>query len=120
MYDWNGKYEVDEWGTRVKDKVYQLTWEVELENGEKQNRSYDEDRVPEGIIVPENASRRLRSRERINPEYDETRIYEPRDKRKEWSTIGLLGKVRVRDESPKHPNWKYLKTIAGKKLWLIK
>ena len=35
MYDWNGKYEVDEWGTRVKDKVYQLTWEVELENGEK-------------------------------------------------------------------------------------
>ena len=120
MYDWNGKYEVDEWGTRVKDKVYQLTWEVELENGEKQNHSYDEDRVPEGIIVPENASRRLRSRERINPEYDETRIYEPRDKRKEWSTIGLLGKVRVRDESPKHPNWKYLKTIAGKKLWLIK
>jgi hypothetical protein len=120
MYDWDGKYEVDEWGTRVKDKVYQLTWEVELENGEKQNHSYDEDRVPEGIIVPENASRRLRSRERINPEYDETRIYEPRDKRKEWSTIGLLGKVRVRDESPKHPNWKYLKTIAGKKLWLIK
>lgn len=120
MYDWNGKYEVDEWGTRVKDKVYQLSWEVELENGEKQNHSYDEDRVPEGIIVPENASRRLRSRERINPEYDETKIYEPRDKRKEWSTIGLLGKVRVRDESPKHPNWKYLKTIAGKKLWLIK
>ena len=120
MYDWNGKYEVDEWGTRVKDKVYQLSWEVELENGEKENHSYDEDRVPEGIIVPENASRRLRSRERINPEYDETRIYEPRDKRKEWSTIGLLGKVRVRDESPKHPNWKYLKTIAGKKLWLIK
>jgi plastocyanin len=120
MYDWNGKYEVDEWGTRIKDKVYQLTWEVELENGEKQNHSYDEDRVPEGIIVPENASRRLRSRERINPEYDETRIYEPRDKRKEWSAIGLLGKVRVRDESPKHPNWKYLKTIAGKKLWLIK
>ena len=120
MYDWNGKYEVDEWGTRIKDKVYQLTWEVELEDGEKQNHSYDEDRVPEGIIVPENASRRLRSRERINPEYDETRIYEPRDKRKEWTTIGLLGKVRVRDESPKHPNWKYLKTIAGKKLWLIK
>ena len=120
MYDWNGKYEVDEWGTRVKDKVYQLSWEVELENGEKENHSYDEDRVPEGIIVPENASRRLHSRERINPEYDETKIYEPRDQRKEWSTIGLLGKVRVRDESPKHPNWKYLKTVAGKKLWLIK
>ena len=74
----------------------------------------------ENVTVPENASRRLHHRKRINPDYDENRVYIPRDKRKEWGAIGLLGKVRVRDESPKHPNWKYLKTIAGKKLWLIK
>jgi hypothetical protein len=119
-YNWGGKYELDEWGTRIKDEVYQLTWSVELENGETKGLSYDEDRVPEGVIVPENAERRLKHRERITPEYDENEVYVPRDKRKEWSVVGLLGKVRVRDESPKHPSWKYLKTIAGKKLWLIK
>ena len=115
-YDWHGKYEVDEWGTKVTDEVYQLTW---TEDGE--NHSYDEDRVPEGITVPENGvSRRLHNRERITPGYDETKVYIPRDKRKEWCTVGLLGKVRIRDGCPTNPNWRYMKTIAGKKLWLIR
>jgi len=114
-YDWHGKYQVDEWGARLTDEVYQLTW---TESGE--NRSYDEDRVPEGITVPENVSRRLHNRERITPGYDDTKQYIPRDKRKEWCTVGLLGKVRLRDGSPKNPNWRYLKTIAGKELWLIR
>ena len=114
-YDWHGKYQVDEWGARLTDEVYQLTW---TESGE--NHSYDEDRVPEGITVPENVSRRLHNRERITPGYDDTKQYIPRDKRKEWCTVGLLGKVRLRDGSPKNPNWRYLKTIAGKELWLIR
>jgi hypothetical protein len=114
-YDWHGKYEVDEWGTKVTDEVYQLTW-----TEDDQNHSYDEDRVPEGITVPENVSRRLHNRERITPGYDDTKQYIPRDKRKEWCTVGLLGKVRLRDGSPKNPNWRYLKTIAGKELWLIR
>jgi hypothetical protein len=115
-YDWQGKYEVDEWGTRVTDEVYQLTW---TENGE--NHSYDEDRVPEGVTVPESGvSRRLYNRERITPGYDDTKVYIPRDKRKEWCTVGLLGKVRLRDGCPKNPNWRYMKTIAGKELWLIR
>jgi len=120
IYDWSGKYEIDEWGTRIVDNVCQLSWEVELENGETKGLSYDEDQVPEGVTVPENVSRRYHKRLRISPDYDENQVYVSRDQRKEWCTIGLLGKVRVRDESPKHPNWKYLKTIAGKKLWLIK
>lgn len=96
-YDWHGKYEVDEWGTKVTDEVYQLTW-----TEDDQNHSYDEDRVPEGITVPENVSRRLHNRERITPGYDDTKQYIPRDKRKEWCTVGLLGKVRLRDGSPKN------------------
>jgi len=115
-YDWHGKYEVDEWGTKVTDEVYQLTW---TEDGE--NHSYDEDRVPEGITVPESGvSRRLHNRERIAPGYDDTVVYIPRDKRKEWCTVGLLGKVRLRDGCPTNPNWRYMKTIAGKELWLIR
>ena len=115
-YDWQGKYEVDEWGTRVTDEVYQLTWTTE----EGKNHSYDEDRVPEGVTVPDDVSRRLHNRERIRPEYDASHVYIPRDKRKEWCPVGLLGKVRLRDGCPTNPNWRYMKTVAGKQLWLIR
>jgi hypothetical protein len=115
-YDWRGKYELDEWGTKVTDEVYQLTWTTD-----DKNHSYDEDRIPEGVTVPENGvSRRLYNRRRITPGYDDTKDYIPRDKRKEWSTVGLLGKVRLRDGCPTNPNWRYMKTIAGKELWLIR
>ena len=115
-YDWQGKYEVDEWGTKVTDEVYQLSWVTE--DGVK--HSYDDDRVPEGVTVPENVSRRLYHRERITPDYDNTKDYIPRDKRKEWCPVGLLGKVRLRDGCPTNPNWLFLKTIKGKELWLIR
>ena len=115
-YDWHGKYEVDEWGSRVTDEVYQLTWTTE----EGKNHSYDEDRVPEGITVPDDVSRRLHNRERITPGYDDTAVYIPRDKRKEWCPVGLVGKVRLRNGCPTNPNWRYMKTVAGKQLWLIR
>ena len=115
-YDWQGKYEVDEWGTIVTDEVYQLTWSDE----DNKNHTYDEDRVPEGVTVPDDVSRRLHNRKRIRPEYDASRVYIPRDKRKEWCPVGLLGKVRLRDGCPTNPNWRYMKTVAGKQLWLIR
>ena len=52
-YDWQGKYEVDEWGTIVTDEVYQLTWTDE----DNKNHTYDEDRVPEGVTVPDDEFR---------------------------------------------------------------
>ena len=115
-YDWQGKYEVDEWGTIVTDEVYQLTWTDE----DNKNHTYDEDRVPEGVTVPDDVSRRLRNRKRIRPEYDASHVYIPRDKRKEWCPVGLVGKVRLRDGCPTNPNWRYMKTVAGKQLWLIR
>lgn len=115
-YDWQGKYEVDEWGTRVTDEVYQLAWTDE----DNKKHTYDEDRVPEGVTVPDDVSRRLHNRKRIRPEYDASHVYIPRDKRKEWCPVGLLGKVRLRDGCPTNPNWRYMKTVAGKQLWLIR
>ena len=100
----------------MTDEVYQLAWTTE----EGKNHSYDEDRVPEGITVPDDVSRRLHNRKRIRPEYDASHVYIPRDKRKEWCPVGLVGKVRLRDGCPTNPNWRYMKTVAGKQLWLIR
>jgi hypothetical protein len=119
-YDWNGKYEIDEWGTRILDDAVTVSWTVTDENGEQTNHSYLETEIPENITVPDNAGRREHKEYRLTADYDPSHVYVPRDKRPEWGIVGLLGKVRIRDESPKNPRWKYIKTIASKKLWLIR
>ena len=118
IYDWQGKWQVDEWGTLVTEVVKQVSWKDDDEEGKR--HSYDLDKVPSGITIPSHASYRQHKRRILNPNYDESKEYIPRDMRQEWDPVGLLGKVRVRDDSPKNPNWKFIKTINGKKLWLIR
>ena len=117
VYDWQGRYEIDEWGTRRREQITQVSW-TDID-GTKHSYA-DENDVPSGIVVPDDASRRIHHRYIESSTYDSSQAYVPRDQRREWGIVGLLGKVRVRNDSPKHPNWKYIKTIAGKDLWLIK
>ena len=119
-YDWNGRYEIDEWGTRITDDVVTVSWSETDENGETTNHSYLETEIPDNLTVPNDAMRKHHKAYRETSDYDSEQVYVPRDKRKEWGIVGLVGKVRVRDESPKNPRWKYIKTIADKKLWLIR
>ena len=119
-YDWNGRYEIDEWGTRITDDVVTVSWSESDENGETTNHSYLETEIPDNLTVPDDAMRKHHKAYRETSDYDSEQVYVPRDKRKEWGIVGLVGKVRVRDESPKNPRWKYIKTIADKKLWLIR
>ena len=117
VYDWQGRYEIDEWGTRRKEQVTQVSW-TDID-GTKHSYA-DENDIPSDVVVPDDASRRIHHRYIESSTYDSSQAYVPRDQRREWGIVGLLGKVRVRNDSPKHPNWKFIKTIAGKDLWLIK
>ena len=116
VYDWQGKWKVDEWGTVMREPAKQVSWKDES----GKNHSYDEDKVPDGITIPSHATYKEYTRKILNSDFDETKVYVPRDKRQEWDPVGLLGKVRVRDDSPKNPNWKLIKIVNGKKLWLIR
>ena len=116
IYDWQGKWKVDEWGTLITEVVKQVSWK----DDEGKRHSYDLDKVPSGITIPSDASYRQHKRRILNPDYDDSKEYVPRDMRQEWDPVGLLGKVRVRDDSPKNPNWKFIRTINDKKLWLIR
>lgn len=120
MFDWQGKYVVDEWGSLVTEDINQVSWSITDENGEIERHSYDEDQIPEDLEVPEDASYHLYKRGVVSESYDPNTEYVPRDKRPEWGVVGLLGKVRVRNTSPKNPRWKYIKTVGGKELWLIR
>jgi len=51
-------------------------------------------------------------RPKLNPAYDPTREYIPRDKRKEWAPVGMMGNLIVRDDGTCKPNG-YCKVADG-------
>lgn len=64
----------------------------------------------DGIMVP-----------KLNPEYDETQEYIPRQNRPEWNCVGLLGQLPLRKNQPTAPTWIKIKDINKDiELWLIK
>jgi hypothetical protein len=95
---WHGYWEKDDWGRPV--------YAQQLIRGEP---VFNEDGTPKMKRVK-------------NPDYDVTleESYLPRDKRQEWSCIGLLGQVYIRKECVKSPHWRKIKDVDDvKELWLI-
>lgn len=48
----------------------------------------------------------------VNPAYDPSRPYTPRSQRPEWSLVGLLGQIPLRDHQPLNPRWRRLRRFA--------
>jgi len=115
--DWSEKYLIDEWGTRVCVDTETWSWK----NSDGSFSSYNKDEIPENIDVPQTKQIKLHKKYVLNHTYDPNKSYIPREDRKEWSPIGLLGKVRLRKDEPIHPNWKLIKSISPQvDLYLIK
>ena len=76
--DWKEKYMTDDWGRIQYHDV-----------------SVEEVRDNLGnIIVPAHTE----LQPQINPDWDSTEQYIPREKRLEWSPVGMIGKLLVRDD----------------------
>ncbi|TBL76250.1 peptidase G2 autoproteolytic cleavage domain-containing protein [Paenibacillus thalictri] len=95
--DWCGKYLTDEWG-RFQYQEVEMPAEYNLF---KHNAFLDE----EGNILREAYEEQIEIRpERteihqvLNPEWDGSKPYIPRSERKEWSVVGMMGKLLVRDD----------------------
>lgn len=84
--DWQAKYVTDEWG-RIQyhyvDVEYEETISVNDEDG-SHNHTVTKTRQD---YVPI-----------LNPQWNNNEEYIPREKRKEWSPVGLMGKLLVRDD----------------------
>jgi hypothetical protein len=62
-----------------------------------------------------------RERPKVNPDYDESREYLPREQRPEWNCVGLLGQLHLRKGQPVAPTWIKIKDISDEvELWLVK
>lgn len=63
----------------------------------------------------------IKERPKLNPEYDESKEYVPREKRPEWNCVGLLGKLPLRKGQPVAESWIKMKDLSdGVELWLVK
>jgi hypothetical protein len=62
-----------------------------------------------------------KQRPKLNPEYDPTLEYIPREQRPEWNCVGLLGQLPLRKGQPVAPTWVKIKDISDEvELWLVK
>ncbi len=106
-------------------KPTDLKWtedeEVVKEAGKVISHSYPLDAVPSGIVVPANATVSVLTRPILNPQYDDTIVYEERASRKEWDTVGLMGKLRLFKGQPTNPNWIKLRDVSEfVEEWLVR
>nr|WP_267864925.1 peptidase G2 autoproteolytic cleavage domain-containing protein [Bacillus cereus] len=75
---WHGRYVLDEWGRRT---YHEVTIPA------KKDKNGNE-------IIPA----RSEIQPVINSEWDPKRMYTPRKKRPEWVSVGLIGKILLRDD----------------------
>ena len=113
-WDWQDKYLTDEFGRTIFDMVEEFievpeevttmveeTVETTDENGNIVTETIE---VPHTEIQMVTKSTGFFPHRRLNPAYDETQTYVPRSERKEWDTVGMIGKLHVRDDGTCQPN----------------
>jgi len=102
---WKDKYLTDDYGRVVEEDAHAFIWTDD--EGKEHQYAYDE--IPDGITVPKNAERVEGKRKKVNPDFDPSIQYIPREERKEWDTVG----------SPINPNWIKLKECSSKSDWYL-
>ena len=87
-------------------------------NGSESVKYYREykhytDRIPSGSTVPGDAVVfDSGQRQRLNPDYDPDREYEPREERDEWHIVGLLGQIPITKGQPTGSSWIKMKDVS--------
>jgi cytoskeletal protein CcmA (bactofilin family) len=99
---WKDKYETDSYGRYVFEEYTQTEWTIETDDGAKELKSYQTDMIPSDVTVPDDAIVTSKDqngdnlkRRKLNSSFDASKTYIPREDRKEFSAIGLVGKLRV-------------------------
>jgi hypothetical protein len=114
---WQGKYLRDEFDRKIYDQIDYVSWK----DSEGKDVGYWEDEIPEDVVVPDDAVQQTLKREKLNPEYDSSFTYTPRSERKEWVTIGMIGKLRISNGQPVRASWRKIRTITEDvEEWLVR
>jgi len=74
---------------------------------------YHSDRLPSGVTAPDDAETITPSnkRQKLNPDYNDSKDYKSREERDEWHIVGLLGQIQVTKGQPTG-SWIKMKDIS--------
>ena len=121
-FAWKDKWQRDKFGAFVYEDYTIWCW-----------GSYDEahgtykHEVPDDVIdsypreKPEDAVQKIKSRKVLNPDFDPSVEYTPRQDRPEWSPVGLLGKVPLLVGQPTKSTWRKLYDLNSEvEMWLVR
>jgi|GEM_PF-1786805 len=102
-------------------EVDEIVSPAQEEKTEDVHPSYAVDEVPDGVVVPVDATRSTQQRRKLNPNYDENQEYVPRSERPEWDCVGLMGKLRLVKGEVVSPNWIKMRDVSGTvEEWLVR
>ena len=80
---------------------------------------WEEYTAADGRTVDDNGD--VLKRKVLNPDYDDSLEYQPREDRQEWDVVGLMGKLRVRVGQQTGSNWIKLRDISDTvEEWLVR
>jgi hypothetical protein len=143
--EWQKRYKTDEWGRKVHKEVQCVKFEIqhesepatyyqegdELPEGKKvgdektaavyitKEKHYEGDGIPSDL--PDDAEYYTKLESQNSDEYDPNQEYIPRKERKEWSPVGLMGKLRMHSGQPTASSWIKMKDEDNDiEMWLIK
>ena len=122
---WLHKYEKDELNRFIWEDYESVIWFDE----KGKDTFYHVDRVPEDVTIPDDAIyyrteddgvTKLK-RKKLNPAWDGSQTYVSRKDRKEWDTVGLMGKLRLKKGQPTGTNWIKMRDISETvEEWLVR
>jgi hypothetical protein len=113
---WHQKYLRDEYNTYVMEDYDVLQWTDE--SGAQQSVDAD---GPDAGDAPADATTVVQQRRKLNPDYNPTDDYVPREDRPEWDAVGLVGKLRVRKGQQTDARWIKMRDISATiEEWLVR
>jgi hypothetical protein len=129
---WSEKFLKDDFGSFIVEEHNVVEWE-ELETSEDGvsnmvTRSYEDWNIPEDVVVPEDAVVKTHDdkgnrflHRKLNPDYDPNMEYIPREERKEWDAVGMMGKLRIRKGQVTGSRWIKMRDISATvEEWLVR
>jgi hypothetical protein len=117
---WQGMFLTDDFGRYILEPHEVVEWDEVNDAGETEHKSYESHMVPSGVVVPETATRKSLDEKgnpfthyKLNPDYDASHAYVPREERPEWLIIGLIGQVPVLVGQPIGDRWIKMRDVSA-------
>ena len=122
---WQGTYLKDDFGKYIFKDSEQVEWTVKEDRGgtnkEDVKYSFQKDYIPSDVTVPSDAKKIPIKVRTLNPDYDKSKTYERREDRKEWSYVGMMGKLRMLKGQPTGDRWIKMRDISDTvEEWLVR